>query len=284
VSLLANPLALRMGLIFLGIAFSFFIVILIMRRLRRSLSAEASFANDIPSSKSSPLYAVIQQLKQQKHELQTERQTERRRAKTSENISAAVLSHLSSGVMFFTPDGLVRQANAAARRILGFASPVGVTATQMFRESALVKTSGGAGTRVSEMIQLGLRDRTPFQQMEAQYNTPAGQERTLDITLTAVRAPDGQVLGAACVINDRTEVTQIRQQQKLQGEVSSEMALELHNSVNAISGYAQRLRASRDLELARRLAADIVEEAAHLDSTIGGFLSGASAASAGSGI
>ena len=36
---------------------------------------------------------------------------ERRRAKTSENISAAVLSNLSSGVVFFTPNGLVRQAN-----------------------------------------------------------------------------------------------------------------------------------------------------------------------------
>ena len=99
-----------------------------------------------------------------------------------------------------------------------------------------------------------------------------------------MRAPDGEVLGAACLINDQTEVTHIRQQQKLQGEVSSEMALELHNSVNAISGYAQRLQASRDPELARQLAGDIVEEAAHLDSTIGGFLSGGKTVSAGAGI
>src|ERR1035441_10077493 len=127
----------------------------------------------------------------------------------------------------------------------------------MFREAALVANSGRAGTKVAEMIHLSLREKTPFQQMEAQYATPAGEQRTLDITLTAVRAPGGEVLGAACLINDQTEVTHIRAQQKLRGEVSSEMALELHNSVNAISGYAQQLRASRDLELARRLAADI---------------------------
>ena len=92
------------------------------------------------------------------------------------------------------------------------------------------------------------------------------------------------MLGAACLINDQTEVAHIRAQQKLRGEMSSEMALELHNSVNAISGYAQQLRESDDPELARRLAEDIVEEAARLDSTIGGFLSGARTASAGAGI
>jgi PAS domain-containing protein len=281
---LANPLALRMGLMFLGIAFSFLIAVLLMRRIRRSLSAEGSFTADVPDSEGSQLYAVIQQLKQQKHELQTERQAERRRAKTSENISAAVLSHLLSGVMFLTPDGLIRQANPAARHILGFASPVGVTAAQMFREAALVANSGRAGTKVAEMIHLSLREKIPFQQMEAQYATPAGEWRTLDITLTAVRAPGGEVLGAACLINDQTEVTHIRQQQKRQGEISSEMALALHNSVNAIAGYARQLKNSRDPESARQLAGDIVEEAAHLDSTIGGFLSGASAASAGSGI
>ena len=157
---LANPLALRMGLIFLGIAFSFAIAVLLMRRIRRSMSAEISFCNDMPATEGSPLYAVIQQLKQQKYELQTERQTERRRAKTSENISAAVLSHLSSGVMFFTPDGLVRQANAAARQILGFASPVGVTAAQIFRQAAPVAASEAVPAKVAELIQLGLRQKT----------------------------------------------------------------------------------------------------------------------------
>jgi nitrogen fixation/metabolism regulation signal transduction histidine kinase len=284
-SLLTNPLALRMALIFFGIAFSFVIAVLLMRRLRRSLTTESSFAADTPAPANSPLYAVIQQLKQQKHELQTERQAERRRAKTSENISAAVLSNLSSGVMFLTSDGIVHQANAAARQILGFASPIGVTAAQVFREASLLTTSGQGKQKIAEIIQRSLRDTALFLQMDAHYVTPAGEARTLDITLTAVRAPEGEVLGAACLLNDQSEVAGIRQQQKLRGEISSEMALDLHNSVNAISGYARRLNASSDPELARQLAGDIVEEAARLDSTIGGFLSGAgTAASAGSGI
>ena len=280
---LTDPLALRMGLIFVGIAFSFLIAVLLMRRIRRSLSTEVSFSTEIPAAEGSPLFAVIQQLKQQKYELQTDRQAEQRRAKTSENISAAVLSNLSSGVMFLSPDGLVRQANPAARQILGFASPVGVTAAQIFRDAALVRSSGRLGTKVAEIIQESLRQMSLQQQIDAQYVTPAGERRMLDITLTAVRSPDGQVLGAACLINNETEVARIRQQQELRGEMSSEKALELHNSVNAISAYALRLNASNDPELTRQLAGDIVEEAAHLDSTIGGFLSGAGAARAASG-
>ena len=58
------------------------------------------------------------------------------------------------------------------------------------------------------------------------------------------------------------------------------MALELRNSLTTISGYAQQLAANRDPELTHRLAADIAAEAAHLDSTIGGFLAGARAAAA----
>ncbi len=36
--------------------------------------------------------------------------------RATENISAAVLSHLSSGVVFFNTAGLVRQANKAAKK------------------------------------------------------------------------------------------------------------------------------------------------------------------------
>jgi len=96
-----------------------------------------------------------------------------------------------------------------------------------------------------------------------------------------VQTPDSEILGAACLITDRTEMTRIRRQQELRGEMSAEMALELRNSLTTISGYAQQLAASRDAELARQLAADIAAEAVHLDRTIGGFLASAKAARAG---
>jgi nitrogen fixation/metabolism regulation signal transduction histidine kinase len=288
VRLATNPIVLRMVLVFVAAGFAFVVGLLLMRRMRRSLSEEGSFS-DTPSSvsvsESFPLHtyhAVIQQLKQQKHELQSLQLLERRRAKTSENISAAVLSNLSSGVLFFTPNGLVRQANASAKQILGFASPAGMSAAEIFREAKLISASDGAFANLAEAVNVSLREKTRFQRLEARYRTPSGEERTLDITVSSVHAPDSEVLGAACLINDRTEVTEIRRQQELRGEMSGEMALGLRTSLTTIAGYAQQLAASRDAELARQLASDIAAEAAHLDRTIGGFLAGARAASAGS--
>ncbi len=286
--LATNPIVLRMVLVFAAAGFAFIVGLLMIRRMRRSISEEGSFS-DTPSSvsvsESFPLHtyhAVIQQLKQQKHELQSLQLLERRRAKTSENISAAVLSNLSSGVLFFTPNGLVRQANASAKQILGFASPAGMSAAEIFREAKLISASDGAFANLAEAVNVSLREKTRFQRLEARYRTPSGEERTLDITVSSVHAPDSEVLGAACLINDRTEVTEIRREQELRGEMSGEMALGLRNSLTTIAGYAQQLAASRDPELARQLASDIAAEAAHLDRTIGGFLASARAAGAGS--
>src|SRR5690242_17645979 len=113
----------RMGLVLIAAALSFFIGLAIIRRMRRSLVESSAAVGNRPSQESLPLHtyhAVIQQLKQQKHELLTLQQAERRRARTSENVSAAVLAHLSSGVLFINTSGLVRQANNAAREIMGF--------------------------------------------------------------------------------------------------------------------------------------------------------------------
>jgi nitrogen fixation/metabolism regulation signal transduction histidine kinase len=293
VRLATNPIVLRMVLVFVAAGFAFIVGLLMMRRMRRSISEEGSFSDtpsSVSASESFPLHtyhAVIQQLKQQKHELQSLQLLERRRAKTSENISAAVLSNLSSGVLFFTPNGLVRQANASAKQILGFASPTGMSAAEIFREATLISASDGSFANLAEAVNVSLREKTRFQRLEASYRTPAGQERTLEITVSSVHAPESEVpgaacLGVACLISDRTEVTEIRRQQELRGEMSGEMALGLRNSLTTIAGYAQQLAASQDQELARQLASDIAAEAAHLDRTIGGFLASARAAGAGS--
>jgi nitrogen fixation/metabolism regulation signal transduction histidine kinase len=284
VRLLSNPIMVRMALVFGAAGFAFVMGLLLMRRMRRSITEEGSFGETTVAPESFPLHtyhAVIQQLKQQKHELLSSQREERRRAKTSENISAAVLSNLSCGVLFFTPNGLVRQANGSAKQILGFASPGGMSAAEMFRDAELISASDGAYANLAEAVDAGVREKTHFRQLEALYRTPAGEERTLDVTVSSVQAPDSEVLGAACLINDRTEMTQIRRQQELHGEMSAEMALELRNSLTSISGYAQQLAASRDAELTGQLAADIAAEAAHLNRTIGGFLASAKAATAG---
>ncbi len=282
-TLLTNPVMLRVAAVLVAAGFAFLMGLGLMRRLRRSLAEEATFGADHPSQESLPVHmyhSVIQQLKQQKHELLSLQQVERRREKIKENISAAVLSNLSCGVIFFASNRLVRQANGSARQILGLASLAGMSPNEIFREAKLTAPSNGSQASLAEAVTASLRENASCQQMAGRYLTPAGDERFLDLTVSSINAPDGEVLGAACLINDKTEMAKIRRQQALRGEMSAEMALELRNSLTTISGYAQQLAASRDPELARQLAADVAAEAAHLDRTIGGFLAGARARAA----
>jgi nitrogen fixation/metabolism regulation signal transduction histidine kinase len=273
VKLLTNPIFLKMVLVFFASGFAFLMAAFMMRRVRKSLGS----GQPVPQTSDTeqfPLHtyhAVIQQLKQQKHELSALRDAEQRRAKTSENISAAVLSSLSSGVVFFGPNGLVRQANQAAKNILGIASPGGMDAETMFRSATLSRPSAGASS-VTAGVQAALKEGTPMRRVEAEYLTPGGERRVIEVTASHVPAADGTTLGVACVINNQTEISDIRRQLDLRGELSAEMALALRNSLVTISGYAQQLASNHDPELAAQIAADIAAEAKHLDHTIGGFL------------
>jgi len=266
-----------MGLVLFAAVFSFAMAVLIIRRMRRSLTEDSVESQTPTSIEQLPLHtyhAVIQQLKQQKHELIAQQQAEQRRAKTSENVSAAILSNLSSGVVFFGPNGLVRQANQAAKAILAIASPAGMDAATLFREASLVDPPDGIPNRVAEAIHQVIQGGETLKRVEAYYRTPGGDSRVLDLNVSQVRASDAALLGAACLIDDRTQIAGIRRQIELRGELSAEMALALRNSLVSIAGYAQQLAQNRDPELAQQLASDIADEANHLDRTIGGFLAG----------
>jgi len=282
VRLLSNPIVIRMAVVALASGFAFWVATMLLRRMRRVLTEESFLVDNVPELEQFPMHtynAVIQQLKQQKHELLSVQQVERRRAKTSENISAAVLSNLSSGVLFLTTNGLVRTANAAAKSILGFASPVGMSIGEIFRQARLSSSAGSQET-LAAAVQASLRERSASRRAEADYVTPAGEQRILEITISPVYTPSGETLGAACLITNKTEFALIQRLQELRGEMSAEMALALRNSLATISSYAQQLAVSRDPTQVRQLAVDIVSEAADLDHTIGGFLAGAKAAKA----
>jgi len=282
VRVLSNPMVFRMAVVLLVTGFAFWMAILLLRRMRRVLTEESFAIDAAPELERFPMHtynAVIQQLKQQKHELLSVQQVERRRAKTSENISAAVLSNLSSGVLFLTTNGLVRTANAAAKSILGFASPVGMSVAEIFREARVISSSSlGAREVLAAVVQGSLQAASASRRAEADYVTPAGEQRILEIMISPVYTPSGETLGAACLITDKTEFALIQRLQEVRGEMSGEMALALRNSLATISSYAQQLAVSRDPTMVRQLAVDIVSEAADLDHTIGGFLAGEKAA------
>lgn len=280
VKVLANPLVLRCVMVLIAAGIGFFLAIWSMRALRKSIADETDFDSAAaPTLQNLPLHlynTVIQQLKQQKHELQVKTLAEQRRARTTENFSQAVLSNLSSGVLVFGANGLVKQANPAAKKILGFTSPSGMSAEDIFRNSSVCSGDGssteGVGALLTDELDAVLHGGSKSRQVEADYATPVGETVRLAVTISPIPSVDGNLLGVACLISDRSEFERIQHQQELHREISAEMALELRTSLATITGYAQQLARNRDVELASELAADIADEAARLDRHIGGFL------------
>jgi PAS domain-containing protein len=293
VRILANPIVLRAAVVLFCATFAFVLGLFVIRKLRKSISEEGEFSSTPSRSlETLPLHlynTVIQQLKQQKHELQVQSKAEQHRARTSDNFSQAVLSNLSCGVLVFGMNGLVKTSNPSAKAILGFASTTGMGADDIFRgavvSAARPARAGGFGDEcadepvcLADEVRSVLSEDSKRRQIEAEYETPAGEKRFIDVTVSPVPAVDGSLLGVACLINDLSELERIRRQQELHGEISAEMALQLRTSLATISGYAQQLATSRDHDLAKQIASDIAHEAAQLDRSIGGFLTARRAA------
>jgi PAS domain-containing protein len=282
VKLLLNPMVLRMAMLLLVAIAAFAMGAFAIHRMRKSMVPDTdSLAHSPFASEGLPVHsyhAVIQQLKQQKHELTALQLAERRKAKASDTLSATVLANLSCGVLFLNASGLVRQANSTARQLLGFASPVGMRANELFRTVTLHGNTSANAANFEEAITPAVRGQSVVRGLVLDYVGPDCISRVLDLTVSPVLAEDASLMGTTFVLTDRTEISRIRHDQELRQELSAEMALGLRGSLTTIAGYAQQLAHSRDTELARQLADDIAREASHLDRTIGSFLAGAKAA------
>jgi len=278
VRMLANPVLLRMALLLVCAVFAFGFGLIAIRRLRKNLIEEPeSLAHAPMATEGLPVHAyhaVIQELKQQKHELAAQQVSERRKAKASDTLSSAVLANLSSGVLFFNTSGLLRQANAAARKILGFASPVGLSVADVFRTATLRPTGAVNMSSVEQALAPAMSGTTAARGLLFNYVTRDGESKVLEVTASPVMAEDASLMGTTLVLNDKTDLERIRHDQRVRQEMSAELAQELRNSLAKIAGSAQQLAHSRDAELARQLADSIAAEAAQLDRTIGSFLGG----------
>ena len=270
--LLANPIVMRMGIALLAAAGAFVAGLVGMRMLRRGMvETDEPGSADPENALALHTSAIIQQLKQQKFVLENEQQTDRRRSKASEQITAAVMANLPCGVLFIAPNGLVRQANAAARQILGFGSPIGMSIQEVFRDARAIGAAGDEGP-LSESFQKALRTDGQPLHLESTYRLPSGSERTLKMKLAPVLATSA-ALGVLAVVSDRSEVAGMQREQILRAESSAEMALELKTSLASIRDWAGKMqRGSR--EDSREWASDISAEAERLEKVVGGFLAG----------
>jgi nitrogen fixation/metabolism regulation signal transduction histidine kinase len=226
VKVLANPVVLRAAVVFFCAGFAFLMGVVFIRMLRNSIAEEASISSEPKASlEHMPMHVfntVIEQLKQQKSELKAQMQEEQLRARIAENFSQTVISNLPSGVLIVGPNGLVKHSNPAAKEILGFASLTGMSAENIFRGTIMSSPASAAvddtsdenpgALTLDDAVRAALQKNGGGSRVEADYATPGDQYRHIAITVSPVFDADGSLLGAACVIDDRTELEQLRRQ------------------------------------------------------------------------
>ena len=270
--LLTNPIFVRLAGVFLLSGAAFALGMVAIRWLRRRLVGEDPLPLAGEQAVPFHTFAVIQQLKQQTFTLQNEQRIQSRRAKTSEHITSAVMSHVPCGVMFIHPNGIVRQANAAARQILGFRSPIGMSVGELLQH-ARSSSEPGAQLSLPEAFRQAVGGQVSLAPIESRYRTPAGEERALKLTFVPIEAPSGDKLGVAAVFSDETAVAELREAEFLRAEASAEMVLELRTSLRSMRQWAAAMVGSAAADV-HNPAADIAAEAERLDRCLSQFVRG----------
>ena len=280
--LLTNPAFMGAVLLLIAGAAAFIIGVILIRKMRDEITREREVAPraDSPAFAMQAYNAVIQQLKEKETELQRLRQSASDRASTTENISAAVITNLPSGVALFNAKGLVQQANPAAKEILGYATASGLHARDLFRGASRLRGEAYAQElgSLAAVVDASLKNGRVFRRLEAEYATPSGERRVLGVTVSPVSAATGERLGVACLITDLTHITELSRQLRMReqlaamGEMTAGMAHEFKNSLATIAGYSQMLADETNPETIRQFAGKIRAETSALTKTVTEFL------------
>ncbi|HLJ27234.1 MAG TPA: histidine kinase dimerization/phospho-acceptor domain-containing protein [Candidatus Angelobacter sp.] len=286
---LHNPIALKMALLAV-VCFSVFLLgIIFIRRIRRTIQLEAEPVRVSHGNAGFALATydgLARQLREQEKELQRLRQQYQTESATAGTINEAVLTNLNSGVLFLDRMGIVRQANRAAKSLLGYSSPFSFHMRDLFRGVTRIKwpdtgDEAQSATPLIQALQETLRNASAFPRMKVDYRTPSGQKRVLAVTASAVQIK-GEVLGISCLLDDLTEITELSQEVHRSenlaslGEISAGMVHDFKRSLATVRGYAQTLLKERSDPATRLYAEKIIAELDSLSRIADEFLEFAS--------
>src|SRR5437016_6168756 len=297
---LQNPMVIKMALLGLICLVLFLFGAILIRKIRQDIVAETAPAP--PPQEGSPAFSLaaynglIQQLREKEKNLQRLLEKEQQRSTSGDIIHEMVLANLASGVVFLDRMGGVRQANRAAKSLLGYASPLMFNLRDLFRTVTRVRwpdgTEANSPAPMINALQQAIRDGVPMPKFEVEYRTPAGQQRTLAVSafpvmeknLAANPAKDKEALGSCCVIEDLTQITEIAKQMHVSenlasmGEISAGLVRDFKNSLETIANHAQTLARAGTGEDTQQLSEKIKSEAESLSKVVAEFLEFASSA------
>jgi nitrogen-specific signal transduction histidine kinase len=288
--LLHNPVAFKVVLLGFFCASMVLLGIIIMHRIRRKIQADAEPARLSQGAAGFALSTydgLARQLREKEKELQQLREQYQGESAMAGSINETVLANLNCGVIFFDRMGILRHANRAAKSLFGYSSPFSFHMRDLFRGVTKIKwTDSGeeanSGAPLLQAMQESLRNAAAFPRMKVDYRTPSGQKRVLGVSVFAVRAADGKVLGLSCLVDDLTEIAELSQEVHRSenlaslGEISAGLVHDFKNSLATVRGHAQALLKERSDAASHLSAQKIVAELDSLARILDEFLEFAS--------
>lgn len=204
---LTNPAFLQMIALFLMIAAVLVIAMIMIRNMRKGITSElaavsAKTRTEAPDFAAATYQGVIAGLKQREQQLLGRLSAETKRAESVEQFKTTVLDNISTGVMMFSSNLLVQQANSAARKLLGYASPLNMHVKEVFNGLRAVElpSSNGALGGISQALRDVFTTGSEYRDVPATYCTPQGEARQFRLILLPVQDETQQISMVLCLI------------------------------------------------------------------------------------
>lgn len=142
---------------------------------------------------------VIQKMKEQEKELERLHKMERQRGDDSQQLIAAILKNLPTGVLIVNSRGQIIECNPAAQALLGHQIVLG----RHYRE--ILWPDYRAGLEASDAmvgLEACLREGKPAERLQMEYRAPgpAGAARSIELNLSPVPTPEGASGGVICLL------------------------------------------------------------------------------------
>ncbi len=217
----------------------------IFRPFRRIKAAAALAGHDVgeinheADSVVEEFKRVIRELKAKEAELVQLNAAIQSRADSLEQYNEYLLSSIESGIVSLDLDGCIKAINGAALEILGLGGELsGKLYTEIFADDSYI----------SRAVKLALQGVGQTGYREIAYRSGDDRELVLGVAISTVRDATDQSLGVSILVNDLTEVTdlraQIEQKNRLAalGEMAAGLAHQIRNSVGAIGGFGNLIK------------------------------------------
>ncbi len=181
-----------------------------------------------------------------------------------------VLSSLKTGVIVAQKDGHIRTFNAGARQITG--------CVEAEMAERTVDTLPEELAPIAAALKRTLETEKSFVQDHLDIKTTRSEMLPITLETSALRAGNGELLGAIATLKDVTLLRQMETQLvrserfSALGEMAAGVAHEIKNPLNAIMGFSKRLSSKLQEPNLKKYAEIIAEEVVRMDAIVNDVL------------